>query len=398
MCLHTDPYAAPGSGDVGGMNVVVRHTAEALAARGHDVTVATRLSDPAAPIQENPGPGVTVRRLPAGPERHLPKGEHELVIEAFAERLAELEPPDLVHAHHWFSGAAAMPVARTWQIPHVQSFHSIAADPATALAEGERPESPGRLAGEARLAQLSDGIVAVSHAEAATVTGRLGADPERVHIAWPGVDAAFFTPAQSPRDRAGHLLVAARLEPLKGIDLAIEALAAMPPADRPRLVIAGGPTEADGSYERGLSDLADRLGVTDEVEFAGARSRLELADLMRGAVALLVTSHSETYGLVALEAAASGVPVIAAASGGLREAVVDGVTGVLLIGRDPALWAQQIERVLADETLARQFGDAGRSHALHRTWAHTARLTESAYRAVLATDRGAIPAVELRCR
>ncbi|HLS74597.1 MAG TPA: glycosyltransferase [Actinomycetaceae bacterium] len=372
VCLHTDPYDDPGAGDVGGMNVVVRHSAEAMAALGHRVELVTRLSRPGAAPTETPAPGVRVHRLPVGPQRPLPKGAHEDLMAPFGAALRDLPTPHLVHSHHWFSGVAALPVAREWQVPHVQTFHSIAADPRTPLAHGERPESPGRLDGEARLARASQLVVTVSRAEARTVADRLGGN--RIAQVHPGVDTEMFQPAAAPGSGA---VVAARLEPLKGIDLAIEALSRVPKPVRPALTVAGGATDPTSHYPEELRAQARRLGVT--ATFTGPQSRNQLAESFRTAGLLLVPSHSETYGLVALEAAASGIPVLASDSGGLREAVVDGHTGILLGTRDPADWAREITRLAADPTLAARMGRAGRAHALTHTWHRSATLLVAAY-------------------
>jgi D-inositol-3-phosphate glycosyltransferase len=178
VSLHTSPGDEPGSGEVGGMNVVVRHQAEALADLGHHVDIITRRSAPTQPDSVSLVPGVCLRFLSAGPAEPVPKGEHDAFIEPFRHELEQLGRFDVLHSHHWFSGAAALPVARERGIPHVQSFHSIAADPATPLSEGERPESAGRIAGEELLARESDAVVVVSEAEASTVRTRLGGGAE----------------------------------------------------------------------------------------------------------------------------------------------------------------------------------------------------------------------------
>src|SRR5690606_31884646 len=153
------------------------------------------------------------------------KSEHDDLIEEFAAALERERPQvDVLHSHHWFSGMAALPLARDLDVLHAQSFHSIAAPPRTALSEGERPEPPARLDGEAWLARSTDAVIAVSTAEARTVVDRLGAAPGIVHVVHPGVDADLFHPGAPAADRP-VLLAAARLEPLKAIDLAIEALA-----------------------------------------------------------------------------------------------------------------------------------------------------------------------------
>ena len=377
VCLHTSPGADPGAGDAGGMNVVVRHQAEALADLGHDVSILTRRSAADQPVSMQLAPGVTLQFLDAGPAVALPKGEHEHWIGEFSTQLAAQAPFDLVHSHHWFSGMAALPVARRWGVPHVQSFHSIAAEDESPLSDGERAESPGRMLGEAWLARESDAVVAISAAEAATITGRLGGASERTAVVLPGVDSDAFSP-QMPADSVeraggrGYVLVAARLQPLKGLDLAIGAIAAVPADIRPCLVIAGAASADYDGYVDELRAIAQRVGLTDELRLVGPRSRTELAGLFRGARLVLVPSHSETYGLVALEGAASGVPVIAAASGGLREAVVDGVTGLVLESRDPLIWAEAVTRVLADPQGAQRLSVAARERALQLDWTRSA--------------------------
>ena len=179
------------------MNVVVLAQAAELAHLGHRVRLITRRSDPAQPNEVEIEPGLTVHHLDAGPARLLAKGEHEALIEPFGEALrAHLEdhPTDLLHAEHWYSGLAALPSARELGIPLVQSYHSIAAAEDTPLGHGERPEAPGRLAGERRLAHEADLIITVSEAEKRTVVERLGGAPDRVRVVWPGVNTRLFRP------------------------------------------------------------------------------------------------------------------------------------------------------------------------------------------------------------
>lgn len=385
VCLHTSPGTDPGSGDAGGMNVVVRHQAEQLAALGHTVSILTRRSAANQPELQQLAEGLTLRFLNAGPPHALPKGAHESHIDEFSERISALDPVDIIHSHHWFSGMAALPVARKWGIPHVQSFHSIAADDASPLSAGERAESPGRIRGEAWLARESDTLVAISEAEAATISGRLGGRAQRTRIVLPGVDSNLFSPERPPTLSAadrGYAVVAARLQPLKGLDLAIEAIAALPENLRPELVIAGEASVDYAGYVEDLRRLATRSGLTD-IRFIGAQPHANLAGLFRGARLVLVPSHSETYGLVALEAAASGVPVVASAAGGLREAVVNGVTGLVLDSREPRVWADAMAQILTDPPLARELSLAAREHALRLDWTRSAAALVRVYRALL---------------
>jgi D-inositol-3-phosphate glycosyltransferase len=367
------------------MNVVVLHQARALARLGHTVQILTRRSSPDVPAAIDLGDRLVLRFLDAGPARPLPKGGHELVIADFSARLDELDDVDVFHSHHWFSGMAALPVARRRGVPHLQSFHSIAADPSTPLSEGERPESPGRLAGEALLARESDAIVAVSAAEAHTVVERLGGDPARIAVVPPGVDGSLFHPWTGGRRGTGYVVAAARLQPLKGLDLAIEAVAGVPPAIRPDLIVAGEASADFGGYVDELHALAADRGIADAVHFIGPQSREDLAALLRESRLVLVPSHSETYGLVALEASASGVPVVASASGGLTEAVLDGVTGVVLASRNPRDWAAAIGDLLTDGERSAEFGRAGREHADGLSWEHSAATLAASYRHALGT-------------
>jgi len=373
------------------MNVVERHTAEALAELGHSVDLITRRSDPSQPDIVDLGGGVRVRHVDAGPAEHLAKSAIDAYVDDFAASMGRLKPYEVVHSHHWMSGIAALPLARTWGAPHVQSYHSVAALPGDYLSEGEPPESPARVAGEAMLARESDLVVAISAAEARTVVSRCGADPNRVVIIPPGVDSQLFRPrAQDepkwtwPHERGpacskGYMLFAGRLQPLKGPDLAIAALAQVPEELRPHLVVAGEVSKDFASYAAELEAMVDRFHLGQYVTFMGSQSRERLAEMMRGALLCLVPSHSETFGLVALESAASGTPVIASSAGGLREAVVHGETGQLMDSRLPTDWASAMIRLLADPELLSRMGTVARIHARQYAWHNTAQCLTEVY-------------------
>ncbi|WP_017792751.1 glycosyltransferase [Leucobacter salsicius] len=391
VMLHTSPLDIPGTKDAGGMNVVVRAQAEALARAGHDVRIYTRRSDEESPARVEVEPGLVVIHLDAGPARLLAKGEHEAVMDDFGHRLDEAlegDSVDLLHAEHWFSGIAALSVARGRGIPLVQSYHSIAAEPDSPLTDGERPESPGRLAGEKLLAHEADLVIAVSEAERQTVIERLGGDPDRIRVVPLGVDTELFHPCVTEecadqRDWIGRggrpeVIMVGRLHPLKGFDLIIDAMALLPADARPALRVVGAPPPDGDAYARGLHEAAANASMLGTTSFDGALRRSELAERIRAAALMVVPSHSETFGLVALEAAASGVPVIARATGGLREAVDDGVTGLLISGDDPQVWATAIAELLADTERLERMGRASREHALESSWASSAdRLIEA---------------------
>ncbi len=391
VSLHTSPLADPGQADAGGMNVFEYNTARALALRGHSVDMYTRRTDTDTATIVEVAERVRLIHLPAGPSTPLAKSAMEIAIEPFRNSLAEAmvgTAYDVLHCHHWFSGVAALPVARQHGVATVQSFHSVAAPvDAASPAAGEPAESSGRIAGELLASTQADLVVAVSQAEAGTIQARYPVDPEKIAIVLPGVDVAQFHPAAAP-SQSRYLLFAARLQPLKGPDLAMKTLAALPPAlDDVRLVLAGAASADFASFTAELRSLAAELGVADRVVFAGPQTRPQLAGLMREASVFLLPSWSETFGLVALESEASGVPVVAwRGAGGPPEAIpTDG--GVLLDSRDPADWADACAGLLSSNDGWAALSAAARSFAEAHTWDATAAGLENAYARVVPGDR-----------
>ncbi|WP_368497907.1 glycosyltransferase [Herbiconiux sp. A18JL235] len=380
VSLHTSPLALPGSGDAGGMNTFLLGVADALVAGGHEVELLTRATEArfgTADERRTPG-GAVVRFLEAGPRASVPKSELATLAPAFGDALRALPRFDVVHSNYWLSGLAARPVAEEWGAPHVLSLHTVAALKNARLAPGDTPEPASRLEGERMLARASDLTVTHTAAESEAVLELLGAEPTRVVTVPPGVDEELFRPGAKAPGRP-VLLVLARIQPLKGIDLAIEALARIPSAMRPRLVIAGGVSPGHDGYAAQLRRRTGELGVDDDVSFLPAQARDAAADLLREASLVLVPSFSETFGLVALEAAASGTPVIASRTTGLLDAVADGESGVLLDGRDPEGWAATIAGLLDDpDRLAALSASAGGFAARH-SWRRSAALLESQY-------------------
>ncbi len=388
VSMHTSPAEQAGTADAGGMNVLIRSLAAALGQQGAAVHFITRRSDPAQPDIVDMGDGVVLHHVNAGPATPLPKSLIDAHIDAFTEGMRALGPFDLMHSHHWMSGVAALPVARERGIPHVMTFHSVAAHPNSPLRDGEPPESPARLAGEVTCATKSDLVIAVSHHEAAVVIGRCGAEPEQVAIVRPGVDVDLFHPSDevwtpSPDVRPGYLLFAARLQPLKAADIAIAALAQVPDTERPDLVVVGQTSADFRGYEAELHQMVAQLNLEEFVTFLPGQDRASLARFMRHAALVLVPSHSETFGLVALEASSSGTPVLAAAAGGLTEAICNTHTGVLVPEHETAAWGRELTALLRDEDRRRQMGLRGRERALEMTWSKVATRTLTLYRRLL---------------
>ncbi len=388
VSMHTSPTERAGTADAGGMNVLIRSLAESLGQQDVAVDFITRRSHPDQPDSVALDFNVVLHHLDAGPPTPLPKSAIDAHIDEFTAGLRTLGPFDLIHSHHWMSGVAALPVAREFGIPHVMTFHSVAAHPNSPLRDGEPPESPARLAGEVTCATQSDLVIAVSHHEAAVVIGRCGADPGQVAIVRPGVDVELFHPSDEqwvpmPEVRPGYLLFAARLQPLKGPDIAIRALAEVPEDERPDLVVVGQTSADFAGYEAELHRLVDDLGLQENVTFMPGQGRECLAQLMRHASLVLVPSHSETFGLVALEASASGTPVLASAAGGLTEAICNTHTGLLVPEDAPDTWGRELTALLRAPERRQRMGRLGRERALDMTWAKVAARTLGLYHRLL---------------
>ena len=388
---HASPLATLGGEDAGGQNVHVAALATALGELGHDVVVHTRRDDPALPARVELAPGVVVDHVEAGPARPVPKDELLPHMDIFAAHLARAwsaERPDVAHAHFWMSGRAALAAAAAVGVPVVETFHALGV--VKRRHQGRADTSPAaRLALEAEVARQVDRVVATSSAEVFELA-RLGVGADRVTVVPCGVDLSRFSPegpAEPRRPGLRRVLAVGRLVARKGVADVIGALADTPDTE---LVVVGGPDAAglDGDAEAcRLRALADDAGVGDRVHLRGRLGREELPAVLRSADAVACVPWYEPFGLVAIEAMACGVPVVAAAVGGLCDTVVDGVTGLHVPPRDPCAVAAALRRVLDDADLARRLGDAGAERARARYgWESVARATSAVYREVAAPE------------
>ncbi len=385
VSMHTSPVAPAGTADSGGMNIVLVQTALQLAARGVEVDLLTRASG--EPHSSLIAPGVTLHEIPAGPRREVAKNQLMEYADEFGEgvvRLTGREAPkyDVIHAHYWLSGIATLPVALELGIPFVQSFQTVGAMKNRSLAPGDSPEPEARLRTETYLSNQADAVVAGSSAEVAALIDEVRAPADKLWVIPPGVDSTQFTPtrradASAVRERLGIaegrpiVTVVGRVQPLKGQDLAIRALAAIT-GKRPLLAIVGDPTPGAERYGDDLRTLVSSLGVAADVRFIGRIDRDGIADLLAASALTLVPSHSETFGLVALESAASGTPVIGSRSTGLVESIADGESGLLLGSRDPEEWAAGISGLLGNPARLLQLSSSARDHAEKFSWATAA--------------------------
>jgi D-inositol-3-phosphate glycosyltransferase len=358
LSVHTSPLAQPGSGDAGGMNVYVHALASALARAGVGVDVLTRREHAEQPPVVVVEPGYRVMHIDAGPCAPVPRQMFPELVAPFTEAArAQLErcgtDYDLLHANYWVSGAVGHRLKHELDLPLVTTFHSLDRVRASAGLDDEVTLRP-RV--EAEVVRCADLVVAATEEERDQLVRYYGAEPERVVIVPQGVDAALFSPGDQAQARRalrldGHpvLLFVGRIQPLKGVDLAIRALARLD-TPRARLLVVGGPSGPQGDAELARAhDLVEELGLEARVRFVPPQPHEELATYYRAADVCVVPSRSESFGLVALEAAACGTPVVAANVGGLRVVVDDGRTGYLVDGRDPADYAAPIDRILRGE-------------------------------------------------
>jgi len=403
--VHTSPLDQPGAGDAGGMNIYVVESAERMAAMGVSVDIFTRRHNPDLPDIVELSPGVRVRHLNIG-ANSATKEELPALIpnlsDAFSTVL-ENEKYDVLHSHYWISGKVAMPVAKKFGIPLAHTMHTMARVKNMNLAEGERPEPMIRVQGETQVVAAADALIANTDAEAASLVSLYEACPDNVSVVSPGVDLYTFTAGsgrKAAREAVGlpqdaHILAfVGRIQPHKGPEVLIRAVAEMlnhSPHLRPKLitVIMGGASGSGlGEVER-LKDLASWLNISDVVRFENPVPRAQLPQWYRAADLVCVPSYSESFGLVALEAQACGTPVVATAVGGLRTAVADGISGVLVDGHDPRAWSSVLARLIQEPQRRVLLSMGAIEHASHFGWDATARGTLDIYDRIIATSASA---------
>ncbi len=412
---HASPLATIGDVDAGGQNVYVAALSRTLAGRGHDVRIYIRRDDPVLPERVELAPGATVIHVPAGPPQPLPKDDLLPWMPAFGRWMARdwgnqppnsdpwLDPsarPDLVHAHFWMSGLAAREAIRAVQragrpaVPHVQTFHALGAVKQR-MQGSDDTSPPGRIGAESELARVADVVLATCQDEMAELIA-LGATPSSIDIVPCGVDLDHFQPfgpaelpGRTPRLAGGQhrLLSVGRLVERKGMATIIEALPSLPGT---HLTIAGGPpaelVAADPQASR-RRELAGQLGVADRVHLLGQVSRSQMPALMRWSDLVVATPWYEPFGMVPLEAMASGRAVVASATGGLLDTVHPEVTGVLIPPRDPDALAAVLAGLLGRPERRQAMGTAGRRLVEERYgWDRITQNVERVYTAVVSAS------------
>ncbi len=411
LSVHTSPMEQPGTGDAGGMNVYITHTAREMARLGIAVEVFTRATSSEQPPVAELAPGVLVRHIPAGPFEPLGRDELPGQLCAFtsgvlrAEAFHEPGYYDVIHSHYWLSGQVGWLARDRWGVPLVHTAHTLAKVKNAALADGDKPEPRTRVFGEEQVVAEADCLIANTPVEARQLVGLYDADPHAVHTVEPGVDLERFTPGSQaaaratlglPRD-AIVLAFAGRIQPLKAPDVLLRAAAQLlerRPELRDRLVVlvVGGPSGTGLEQPQALRELAVTLGIQEQTRFLPPQAGEMLAEVYRAADVVAVPSYNESFGLVALEAQACGTPVVAAEVGGLPVAVAHGVSGLLVPSHSAEDWAGALASVaLRPDRRAELAGNAVH-HARRFSWERTTGALLDTYAAAFHSFRNALRA------
>lgn len=391
LSVHTCPLAMLGGKKTGGMNVYVRDLSRALGRMGIDVDVFTRSQDDCVPmVNHDLGERARVIHIPAGPQAPIPVADVGLYLDEFAAGVAAFAVAeglhyDVIHSHYWLSGLVAEKLGAYWgETPIVHMFHTLGhMKNRVATEPGERAPQE-RLDGESHVMAVADRLIAATPAELAQLNWLYGAPMDKVIVIPPGVDLQRFQPIASTeaKNRVGipcgdkNIMFAGRIEPLKGIDTLIQAMALIRQRypdvmENTCVAIIGGDPWADNpdAEMARLQALREELGINDLVLFLGAKDQDVLPNYYAAAEMVVMPSHYESFGMVALEAMAMGRPVIASEVGGLAYLVQDGINGYHVPTRDPEALAERIYELLTNVDCREAMGIAARQYAERFDWA-----------------------------
>lgn len=398
ISYHTCPLAILGGKDTGGMNVYVRELTRFLGQAGVHVDVFTRSQDEHVPhVLHDLGYGNRVVHISAGPEIPLPK--HELVnyIEEFSNGILEFSKSkglqyDLIHSHYWMSGITAGYLKEKWETPIIQMFHTLGHMKNKIARSPSETEGAYRLDGEQKVMDISNHIIAATPAEEEQLTTLYHVDPEKIRIIPPGVDCSHFYPIPADEAKAAigipqdsqMILFVGRIEPLKGVDTLIRAIALMREDCHMSLcsyyvaIIGGDPNDSpentDSEMNR-LKDLCRELGLDEVVLFLGKRDQTTLPYYYSAAEMLVMPSFYESFGMVALESMACGTPVVASHTGGLAYLVQNGINGFTVTGGDVKTLAKRMNQLIVEPDLRHLIGIQAAEYAKSYSWENiTARV------------------------
>ena len=407
LSYHTCPLPTLGGKDTGGMNVYVQMLTRRLGRLGIHVDVFTRSQDEHVPhVLHDLGYSNRVVHIPSGPEIPLPKPELSRHISTYVDGILSFAEKkgvnyDLIHSHYWMSGVAAIALKHAWNIPIIHMYHTLGLMKQRVARNNEEAEGDYRINGELEVLEYADRIVAATQAEFAQLQWLYMADPTNIDIIQPGVDTSHFYPI--PKDEAKEfvgvpedvrlLLFVGRIEPLKGIDTLIKSIALIRNSGVIgrncclRLAIIGGDPTPDGgavSDEMArLQELCEEDDLIDLIEFLGKKEQGELPYYYSAAETLIMPSHYESFGMVALESMACGTPVIASEVGGLAFLIEDGVTGFHFPSEDPKALGDKLTLIIENEDLRNKMSRKATQVANEYSWQKIAKKIAGLYEDVL---------------
>ncbi len=401
LSVHTCPLAILGGKSTGGMNVYVREVSRELGRRGWAVDVFTHAENPARPIEVGMAGNVRVMHVIAGPEKNVGKNELSNYLPEFTENVRAFARErgyryDLIHSHYWLSGLVAQELKRDWAVPNIHMFHTLGRMKNRVARSKKEQELEARIQAEQFIVDRADRLVAATPVERSQLLDLYDADPSRISVIPCGTDLGLFRPI--PMQEARHelglpedhnlILFVGRIDPLKGIDTLMKAIAILQAESPERkgklcLVIIGGQVEDNPSHMsdemKNLHALREELGIQEMVTFLGAQNQEILPYYYSAADIVVMPSHYESFGMVALESLASGTPVIASNVGGLRHIVADGKSGFLVPPRSPETVANRIRDLMNNPALRRQMGENGVQTAQRFSWSAITNNVESVY-------------------
>ena len=410
LMVHTSPLEQAGRGDAGGMNIYVVESANRMAEQGIEVDIFTRADKDGFEEAVEILNGVTVHHLVAGPVSKLSKEElpaHTAALNSAFMHHQEGKPNnyyDIIHSHYWISGQLGWMISERTGTPLVHNMHTMAKVKNQSLAQDDNPEPHIRSLGEEQLVERAAALIANTDAEAAALISLYGAQPEKVNVIAPGVDLNEFSLADGKSESRKRLNIApdamlisfvGRIQPHKGPEVLVKSVAEILrvwPELRAKfaLVIMGENSGSGHNELEKLKNYAKFLEIENVMHFVPPVKRSELADWYRASDLVCMPSYSESFGLVALEAQACGTPVIATAVGGLRTAVADGISGILVDGHDPVAWSAAIAKLLMDRERRELLSKGALAHSANFSWDVTAKKTISLYEKVLTGRAGSM--------
>ncbi len=409
LSVHTSPLAGLGGKEAGGMNVYVRELSRELGRRGVFVDIFTRSQSADSALVTHVERNVTLITLPAGPRTPYDKNrilDHmdEFVAGIMAYTRHNNHTYDVIHSHYFVSGIIALQLREQLHAPVVHMFHTLGAMKNAVARSDEERETGQRIALEGEIMRKADSIIAATTLDMSQMVWHYDANPDAIRVIPCGVDLHRFQPHDMAEARSilglpnlptPLVLLIGRIEPLKGIDALIRAVAQVrqhhPELAALEAIVVGGASDQQpeqwNSEQQRLNNLRHQLGIAEAITFVGARPQSQLSLYHAAANVVTMPSHYESFGMAALEAMASGRPVIATNAGGPATIIHHGVDGLLTTPDDSSELASHIAYILNQPSTAHQMGLAARQRAERYGWSNIGCDILDIYRAVLRQQR-----------